>query len=68
MLSEHAEFKALSMKDIYTTSDGTQKIRTSHYIENLLIDFETVIIPCDRGRTTVCVSSQDGFEETSDHD
>ncbi|KAJ0074724.1 hypothetical protein Patl1_34795 [Pistacia atlantica] len=58
MLSEHAEFKALSLKDIYTASDRTKKIRTLHYIENLLIDFETVIIPCDRGRTTVCVSSQ----------
>ncbi|KAJ0007894.1 hypothetical protein Pint_30411 [Pistacia integerrima] len=58
MLSEHAEFKALSLKDIYTASDGTKKIRTLHYIENLLIDFERVIIPCDRGRTTVCVSGQ----------
>ncbi|KAJ0074999.1 hypothetical protein Patl1_34806 [Pistacia atlantica] len=47
------------------------------------IDEMEVIIPCDRGRTTVCVSSQvgcamncqfcytgrqDGFDETSDHD
>lgn len=26
MLSEHAEFKALSLKDIYTASDGTKKV------------------------------------------
>ncbi|KAJ0076091.1 hypothetical protein Patl1_34814 [Pistacia atlantica] len=40
MLNEHADFKALSLKDIYTASDGTKKIRTLHYIENLLIDLK----------------------------
>lgn len=38
MLSEHAEFKALNLKDILTASDGTKKVNTillllprSHY-------------------------------------
>ncbi|KAJ0094919.1 hypothetical protein Patl1_16159 [Pistacia atlantica] len=57
MLSEHAEFKALSLKDIYTASDGTKKILFT--LDDGLV-IETVIIPCDRGRTTVCVSSQVG--------
>ncbi|RVX10401.1 Dual-specificity RNA methyltransferase RlmN [Vitis vinifera] len=69
MLSEHAEFKALTLKDSIKASDGTRKLLGFH--ENLLIDFgthrrlqilftlddglviETVIIPCDRGRNTV---------------
>lgn len=29
MLSEHAEFKALSVTDIYTASDGTKKVDKS---------------------------------------
>ncbi|KAL2559752.1 Radical SAM superfamily protein [Forsythia ovata] len=57
MLSEHAEFKALSLKDIYTASDGTKKILFK--LEDGLV-IETVVIPCRRGRTTVCVSSQVG--------
>ncbi|KAK4841439.1 hypothetical protein QYF36_004485 [Acer negundo] len=57
MLSQHAEFKALSLKDIRTASDGTRKILFK-LGDGLVI--ETVVIPCDRGRTTVCVSSQVG--------
>ncbi|KAK9675560.1 hypothetical protein RND81_11G015200 [Saponaria officinalis] len=57
MLSEHAEFKALSLKDVRTASDGTKKILFT--LEDGLV-IETVIIPCDRGRNTVCVSSQVG--------
>ncbi|XP_022735149.1 uncharacterized protein LOC111288504 isoform X3 [Durio zibethinus] len=57
MLSEHAEFRALSLKDILTASDGTRKILFA--LDNGLV-IETVVIPCDRGRTTVCVSSQVG--------
>ncbi|XP_062159305.1 uncharacterized protein LOC133866701 [Alnus glutinosa] len=57
MLSENAEFKALSLKKILTASDGTRKILFT--LEDELV-IETVVIPCDRGRTTVCVSSQVG--------
>lgn len=57
MLGERAEFKALSMKDIHTASDGTRKILFT--LEDGLV-IETVVIPCDRGRNTVCVSSQVG--------
>ncbi|KAJ7943632.1 Dual-specificity RNA methyltransferase [Quillaja saponaria] len=57
MLCENAEFKALSLKEIRMASDGTRKILFM-LDDGLLI--ETVVIPCDRGRTTVCVSSQVG--------
>ncbi|KAI8023089.1 Dual-specificity RNA methyltransferase RlmN [Camellia lanceoleosa] len=57
MLSEHAEFRALFMKDILTASDGTRKILFT--LEDGLV-IETVVIPCKRDRTTVCVSSQVG--------
>ncbi|GMP58010.1 hypothetical protein CsSME_00021846 [Camellia sinensis var. sinensis] len=57
MLSEHAEFRALFMKDILTASDGTRKILFT--LEDGLV-IETVVIPCNRDRTTVCVSSQVG--------
>lgn len=57
MLSVHAEFKALSLRDVRTASDGTRKILFT--LEDGLV-IETVIIPCDRGRNTVCVSSQVG--------
>ncbi|KAJ1384892.1 Ribosomal RNA large subunit methyltransferase RlmN/Cfr [Sesbania bispinosa] len=57
MLSENAEFKALALKEIHTASDGTRKILFT--LDDGLI-IETVVIPCDRGRTTVCVSSQVG--------
>ncbi|KAF8040488.1 hypothetical protein BT93_B2653 [Corymbia citriodora subsp. variegata] len=57
MLSERAELRALSLKEIRAAADGTKKILFS--LEDGLI-IETVIIPCDRGRNTVCVSSQVG--------
>uniref|UniRef100_A0A6N2N5K0 Radical SAM core domain-containing protein n=2 Tax=Salix viminalis TaxID=40686 RepID=A0A6N2N5K0_SALVM len=57
MLGEHARFKALSLENILTASDGTRKI-LFRLDDGLVI--ETVVIPCDRGRTTVCVSSQVG--------
>nr|GMD24680.1 dual-specificity RNA methyltransferase RlmN-like [Ipomoea batatas] len=57
MLSEHAEFKALNLKDIRTASDGTKKMLFT--LEDGMV-IETVVIPCDRGRTTVCISSQVG--------
>ncbi|GMH20718.1 hypothetical protein Nepgr_022559 [Nepenthes gracilis] len=57
MLSRHAEFRALSLKDIIAASDGTRKILFT--LEDGLV-IETVVIPCSRGRTTVCVSSQVG--------
>ncbi|XP_028123241.1 uncharacterized protein LOC114320293 isoform X1 [Camellia sinensis] len=76
MLSEHAEFRALFMKDILTASDGTRKVDTifpschgatdSLWILQILFTLEdglvieTVVIPCNRDRTTVCVSSQVG--------
>ncbi|KAJ1422850.1 Aldolase-type TIM barrel, partial [Sesbania bispinosa] len=50
MLSENAEFKALALKEIHTASDGTRKILFT--LDDGLI-IETVVIPCDRGRTTV---------------
>uniref|UniRef100_A0A3Q7EZR6 Radical SAM core domain-containing protein n=1 Tax=Solanum lycopersicum TaxID=4081 RepID=A0A3Q7EZR6_SOLLC len=53
MLGEHAEFKTLNLKDILTASDGTKKLE-----DGLVI--ETVLIPCERGRNTVCISSQVG--------
>ncbi|MQL80390.1 hypothetical protein Taro_012834 [Colocasia esculenta] len=57
MLSENAMFKALSVKSILTASDGTRKILFTLGDGSVI---ETVIIPCSRGRTTVCVSSQVG--------
>ncbi|KAF2576519.1 hypothetical protein F2Q70_00001757 [Brassica cretica] len=57
MISEHAEFGALSFKDVRSASDGTRKILFT--LDDGLV-IETVVIPCDRGRTTVCVSSQVG--------
>ncbi|KAJ6911542.1 hypothetical protein NC652_021982 [Populus alba x Populus x berolinensis] len=55
MLGHHAKFKALSLENILTASDGTRK--------NLLLILklkgkETVVIPCNRGRATICVPSQ----------
>ncbi|KAG2590400.1 dual-specificity RNA methyltransferase RlmN-like [Panicum virgatum] len=57
MITERADLKALTVKDILTASDGTHKILFS--LEDGPV-IETVIIPCARGRTTVCVSSQVG--------
>ncbi|KAI3467517.1 hypothetical protein Pfo_024180 [Paulownia fortunei] len=57
MLSEHAELKVLQLKDLLAASDGTKKILFA--LEDGLV-IETVVIPCRRGRTTVCVSSQVG--------
>ncbi|CAH9108287.1 unnamed protein product [Cuscuta europaea] len=57
MLSQRAEFKALDLKDIVTASDGTKKMLFA--LEDSLI-IETVVIPCERGRNTVCISSQVG--------
>ncbi|KAJ1284492.1 hypothetical protein BS78_03G208600 [Paspalum vaginatum] len=57
MITECADLKALIVKDILTASDGTRKILFS--LEDGPV-IETVIIPCARGRTTVCVSSQVG--------
>ncbi|XP_020265068.1 LOW QUALITY PROTEIN: uncharacterized protein LOC109840734 [Asparagus officinalis] len=57
MLSENASFKALSVKDIFTASDGTRKI-LFNLDDGMVI--ETIVIPCSTGRTTVCVSSQVG--------
>ncbi|XP_077253697.1 radical SAM superfamily protein [Tasmannia lanceolata] len=57
MLSEVAELKALSVKDTLKASDGTRKILFT--LEDGLV-IETVVIPCTKGRTTVCVSSQVG--------
>ncbi|XP_038703308.1 dual-specificity RNA methyltransferase RlmN isoform X2 [Tripterygium wilfordii] len=57
MLSETAELKVLSLKTILTASDGTRKILFT--LEDGLV-IETVVIPCDRGRNTVCISSQVG--------
>lgn len=57
MLRANTALKALSLKDIRTSSDGTRKILFT--LEDGLV-IETVVIPCSRGRTTVCVSSQVG--------
>ncbi|PIA40500.1 hypothetical protein AQUCO_02500304v1 [Aquilegia coerulea] len=57
MLSGLAEFKALSLKDILTASDGTRKILFA--LDDGMV-IETVVIPCESGRNTVCVSSQVG--------
>ncbi|CAK8561666.1 unnamed protein product [Lathyrus sativus] len=57
MLSQNADFKALAVKEIHTASDGTRKILFT--LDDGLV-IETVVIPCDTGRTTVCVSSQVG--------
>ncbi|PON59333.1 Ribosomal RNA large subunit methyltransferase [Parasponia andersonii] len=70
MLSENAEFKALSLKEILTASDGTKKnilidcephrrLQILFKLEDGLV-IETVVIPCETGRNTVCVSSQVG--------
>ncbi|KAK1403324.1 Radical SAM core domain-containing protein [Heracleum sosnowskyi] len=57
MLNKQAEFKVFKLKDILTASDGTRKILFT--LEDGLV-IETVVIPNDKGRTTVCVSSQVG--------
>ncbi|CAM8919264.1 unnamed protein product [Rhodiola kirilowii] len=59
MLSEHASFQPLSLKDVKTASDGTRKILFT--LEDGLV-IETVVIPFkkEKSRTTVCVSSQVG--------
>ncbi|XP_042500303.1 dual-specificity RNA methyltransferase RlmN [Macadamia integrifolia] len=57
MLGVFAEFKALSLKKILTAADGTRKILFT--LDDGLV-IETVVIPCKRERTTVCVSSQVG--------
>ncbi|XP_021809766.1 uncharacterized protein LOC110753223 [Prunus avium] len=57
MLSENAEFKALSLKQVITAADGTRKILFT--LEDGLV-IETVVIPSDSCRNTVCVSSQVG--------
>lgn len=57
MLGAHADFRALSLKEVRSAADGTKKILFT--LEDGLV-IETVIIPCDRGRNTVCVSSQVG--------
>lgn len=57
MLRENAEFKALSLKQIVTAADGTRKILFT--LEDGLV-IETVVIPSDSSRNTVCVSSQVG--------
>ncbi|PUZ55642.1 hypothetical protein GQ55_5G228600 [Panicum hallii var. hallii] len=57
MITERADLRALTVKDILTATDGTRKILFS--LEDGPV-IETVIIPCARGRTTVCVSSQVG--------
>ncbi|KAL9258133.1 Dual-specificity RNA methyltransferase RlmN-like protein [Drosera capensis] len=57
MLSMNAEFRALSLKDIRTASDGTKKILFT--LEDGLV-IETVVICCPKGRITICVSSQVG--------
>ncbi|KAL2903266.1 Dual-specificity RNA methyltransferase RlmN [Bienertia sinuspersici] len=57
MLSARAEFRALSLKEVRSASDGTKKILFT--LDDGLV-IETVIIPSDRGRNTVCVSSQVG--------
>ncbi|XP_008812497.1 dual-specificity RNA methyltransferase RlmN [Phoenix dactylifera] len=57
MISENAILEALSVKEILRASDGTQKILFVLKDGQVI---ETVVIPCSRGRTTVCVSSQVG--------
>ncbi|KAK1302321.1 hypothetical protein QJS10_CPB12g00204 [Acorus calamus] len=60
MLSENAEFKALTLKDY---SQHQMELERRFQILFNLEDgsvIETVVIPCNRGRTTVCVSSQVG--------
>ncbi|CAI9092902.1 OLC1v1028260C1 [Oldenlandia corymbosa var. corymbosa] len=57
MLGEVAEFKALALKDIRTAADGTRKMLFTLGDGQVI---ETVVIPCERGRNTVCVSSQVG--------
>ncbi|XP_020697033.2 uncharacterized protein LOC110110070 [Dendrobium catenatum] len=57
MLTENTDMKPLSVKDVLTASDGTHKILFT--LDDGLV-IETVVIPCSRGRTTVCVSSQVG--------
>lgn len=57
MLNKRAEFNVFKLKDILTASDGTRKILFT--LEDGLV-IETVVIPNDKGRTTVCVSSQVG--------
>lgn len=56
-LEKTAEFSVFSLKDVYSASDGTRKILFSLGDGSII---ETVLIPCERGRTTLCVSSQVG--------
>lgn len=56
-LEKTAEFSVFSLKDVYSASDGTCKILFSLGDGSII---ETVLIPCERGRTTLCVSSQVG--------
>lgn len=39
MLSEHAEFKALSLKDIFTASDGTKKVEIIFFVCVMFISY-----------------------------
>ncbi|CAA6661229.1 unnamed protein product [Spirodela intermedia] len=57
MVSENVAFKSLSLKSIFTASDGTRKILFTLQDGSVI---ETVVIPCSGGRTTLCVSSQVG--------
>ncbi|KAL5165600.1 Dual-specificity RNA methyltransferase RlmN [Glycine soja] len=50
MLNENVEFKVLALKEICTASDGIRKILFT--LDDGLV-IETVVILCDRGRTTV---------------
>uniref|UniRef100_A0A803L0I7 Radical SAM core domain-containing protein n=1 Tax=Chenopodium quinoa TaxID=63459 RepID=A0A803L0I7_CHEQI len=62
MLSAHADVRALSLKEVRSASDGTKKILFT--LEDGLV-IETVIIPCDRGRNTVCFKSSGLCHELS---
>ncbi|XP_078439416.1 radical SAM superfamily protein [Wolffia australiana] len=57
MISDNVIFSSISLKSIFTASDGTRKILFSLEDGSVI---ETVVIPCPRGRTTLCVSSQVG--------
>ncbi|KAJ7529248.1 hypothetical protein O6H91_15G040100 [Diphasiastrum complanatum] len=57
LLQDTGDFGALALQNIYVAKDGTRKILFGVEEGSTI---ETVVIPCDRGRTTVCVSSQVG--------
>eukprot|EP00249_Psilotum_nudum_P007768 c20808_g1_i1 orf=514-1815(-) len=57
VLREKADFNALSLKSVQVAADGTRKMLFGLDNDTMI---ETVVIPCSRGRTTVCVSSQVG--------